>query len=334
MKDLTHDLPRPWTRPRRGRVSAAWRDLVAETHVGAEHLVMPHFVLPAEGGCEPIDALPDIARLGRADLLRQVEADLELGLRTVLLFGLAPEGSKDAHGSPAWDPAGATPAAVRALKQAFGDDLVVMTDVCLCGFTEHGHCGVLHEGRVLNDASLAPLASTALAHAEAGADVVAPSDMMDGRVAAIRARLDAAGFEHTGILSYAVKYASAYYGPFRAAAKSAPGQGDRKAYQMDVRNGLEAEREAELDEAEGADALMVKPALAFLDVIRRVRESSPLPLFAYNVSGEYSMVRAAAERGWVDEAAVVRENLVAMRRAGADAVITYHARAALAGGWL
>ena len=226
------------------------------------------------------------------------------------------------------------PRAVAALKAEFGDDLCVMTDVCLCAYTDHGHCGVLEEGRVVNDASLAPLADMALAHARAGADFVAPSDMMDGRVAALRDRLDDEGFEETGLLAYSVKYASAYYGPFRDAADSAPGMGDRKSYQMDPRNVREALREAALDEAEGADMLMVKPALAYLDVIRAVKERSDLPLAVYNVSGEYSLVKAAAARGWVDEAAVVRENLLAMARAGADMIITYHAREALAGGWL
>jgi porphobilinogen synthase len=209
-----------------------------------------------------------------------------------------------------------------------------MTDVCLCAYTDHGHCGVLVGDEVDNDRSLAPLAAMAVAHADAGADLVAPSDMMDGRVAALRDALDAEGHTATGIMSYAVKYASAYYGPFRDAADSAPHHGDRRSYQMDSRNVAEAGREAMLDEAEGADMLMVKPALAYLDVIRRVRELTTLPLAAYNVSGEYSAVKAAAERGWLDEAAVVRENLHAMVRAGANLIITYHARAALAGSWL
>ena len=226
-----------------------------------------------------------------------------------------------------------------ALKQAFGDDLLVITDVCLCAYTDHGHCGLVAGGRVVNDASLAPLARMALAHADAGADLVAPSDMMDGRVAALRSALDAGGHAETGLLSYAVKYASAYYGPFRDAAGSAPGQGDgapsdRRGYQMDPRNAREAEREALLDEAEGADMLMVKPALAYLDILARVRAVSRLPLAAYNVSGEYAAVKAAAERGWLDEAEVVRENLLAMARAGADVILTYHARDAAREGWL
>ncbi len=321
-------------RPRRLRRSPALRDLVAETSVLARQLVMPHFVLPVAKANEPIASMPDIYRTGVDDLLRAVESDHKLGIKSVLLFGTPPAGAKDATGSSAHDPDAAVPRAVRALRAAFGQDLVIMTDVCLCAYTDHGHCGVLVGGEVDNDRSLAPLAAMALAHAEAGADLVAPSDMMDGRVAALRDALDADGHSETGIMSYAVKYASAYYGPFRDAADSAPHDGDRRSYQMDSRNSAEAGREAMLDEAEGADMLMVKPALAYLDVIRRVREMTTLPLAAYNVSGEYSAVKAAAERGWLDEAAVVRENLHAMVRAGANLIITYHARAALAGSWL
>ena len=321
-------------RPRRLRRSPALRDLVAETSVLARQLVMPHFVLPVANANEPIASMPDIFRTGVDDLLRAVESDHKLGIKSVLLFGTPPAGAKDATGSSAHDPDAAVPRAVRALRSAFGQDLVIMTDVCLCAYTDHGHCGVLVGGEVDNDRSLAPLAAMALAHAEAGADLVAPSDMMDGRVAALRDALDADGHPETGIMSYAVKYASAYYGPFRDAADSAPHDGDRRSYQMDSRNSAEAGREAMLDEAEGADMLMVKPALAYLDVIRRVRELTTLPLAAYNVSGEYSAVKAAAERGWLDEAAVVRENLHAMVRAGANLIITYHARAALAGSWL
>jgi len=337
MKENDDDEPRARgrrRRPRRLRRGALLRDLVSETRLTPERLVMPHFVLPAERGEEPVASMPGIARTGRSELVRRVGADLELGIKSVLLFGLAAEGAKDARGTHAAHPSGAVPAALRALKREFGDDLLVITDVCLCAYTDHGHCGVLERGEVLNDASLPHLCDMAVAHAQAGADLVAPSDMMDGRVAAIRDALDAHGLERTGLLAYSVKYASAWYGPFRDAADSAPGAGDRKGYQMDPRNAREAEREALLDEEEGADMLMVKPALAYLDVIRRVRAVSNLPLAAYNVSGEYSAVKAAAERGWLDEAAVVRENLVAMVRAGADVVITYHAREALAGGWL
>lgn len=321
-------------RPRRLRRSVALRELVAETTVQARQLIMPHFVLPADDGNEPIDSMPGIARMGLNDLLRMVERDHGLGIRSVLLFGTPSVGSKDASGTAAHDPDGSVPRALRALRQHFGDDLVVMTDVCLCAYTDHGHCGVIINGEVDNDASLEPLAAMALAHADAGADLVAPSDMMDGRVAAIRDTLDRGGHSSVGLMSYAVKYSSSYYGPFREAADSAPHHGDRRSYQMDSRNGREAVREARLDEAEGADMLMVKPALAYLDVIRRVRDVSALPLAAYNVSGEFSMVKAAAARGWIDEAGVVRENLQAMVRAGADMVITYHAREALAGRWL
>lgn len=321
-------------RPRRLRRSAALRELVAETTLAPRHLVVPHFVLDAESGRQEVDSMPGVARMGRRELLRQVESDLELGLRAVLLFGIGDADTKDPVGSRSADPAGAVPSAVRELKRAFGADLLLMTDVCLCAYTDHGHCGLLEGGEVRNDPSLVRLAAMALAHAEAGADVVAPSDMMDGRVAALRDALDGRGFEDTAILSYAVKYASAYYGPFRDAAGSAPGSGDRKGYQMDPRNGREALREARLDEQEGADALMVKPALAYLDVIAAVRAQSELPLFAYNVSGEYAAVKAAAQRGWVDEGALVRENLLAMRRAGADAILSYHARDAVREGWL
>ncbi len=333
MKDSSVSLPGR-IRPRRLRRSAVLRDLVAETHVRAAQLIMPHFVVPSAKGEEPIPSMPGISRLGVDDLVRTVAADLRLGIKSVLLFGVPRDGAKDADGSSARDSEGTVPTAIRALRGALGDDIVIFTDVCLCAYTDHGHCGVLVNGAVDNDRSLGPIAGMALVHAEAGADMVAPSDMMDGRVAAIRDVLDAQGQSDVGILSYAVKYASAYYGPFRDAADSSPQHGDRRGYQMDPRNAAEAVREARLDEAEGADMLMVKPALAYLDVIRRVREASALPLAAYNVSGEYSAVKAAAERGWLDEGAVVRENLQAMVRAGADTIITYHAREALAKGWL
>jgi len=322
------------SRPRRLRRTAVLRDLVAETEVAARHLIMPHFVLPAARGEAPIASMPGIAQFGVENLLRAVEADLALGIKSILLFGHPETGGKSPDGAAAAAANGAVQKAVSALKKAFGNGLVVMTDVCLCAYTDHGHCGVLERGEVDNDASLAPLVAAALSHAEAGADVVAPSDMMDGRVAAIRDALDAEGFENVVLLSYAVKYASAYYGPFRDAADSTPMSGDRKGYQMDCRNVREALREAALDTEEGADMLMVKPALPYLDVIRAVREASTLPLAAYNVSGEYAAVKAAAANGWLDEAAIVRENLLAIRRAGADLIITYHARDALRRGWL
>jgi porphobilinogen synthase len=322
------------TRLRRLRRTAKLRELAAETQVRAEQLIMPHFVLPERRATLPIASMPGIAQLGVETLLEQVAKDLELGIRAVLLFGHPEQGGKTADGSAAAAADGAVQKAVERLKREFGDELIVMTDVCLCAYTDHGHCGVIENGRVANDASLAPLVAAALSHARAGADVVAPSDMMDGRIAAIRDALDESGFEDVVLLSYAVKFASAYYGPFREAADSSPASGDRRSYQMDCRNAREAVREALLDVEEGADWLMVKPALPYLDVVRAVREASLLPLAAYNVSGEYSAVKAAAANGWLDEPSVVRENLLAIRRAGADQIITYHARDALRGGWL
>jgi porphobilinogen synthase len=270
--------------------------------------------------------------MGTRALIERVRADLELGLQTVLLFGLYD--AKDARASAARARDGLVPRAVRALRDACGDALTIVTDVCLCASTDHGHCGVLEHGHVQNDASLPLLAEMALAHARAGADVVAPSDMMDGRVAAIRDALDENGLTETAILSYSTKFASAFYGPFREAADSAPKSGDRRSYQLDPRNAREAVRESVIDEAEGADMLMVKPALAYLDVIAAVRARTSLPLAAYNVSGEYSMVKAAAAQGWVDERAVVPEILRSFVRAGADLVISYHAREALERGWI
>lgn len=326
---MTH----PTRRPRRLRVSQAMRDLVGETTIRPAQLIQPHFVLPGEGRREKIASMPGIERQSVDVLLETVAADLELGIRSVLLFGI-PSG-KDPHGDCAADADSPATMAVAALKERFGDELVVMTDVCLCAYTDHGHCGHLAEdGEILNDESLPNLAAMAVAHARAGADVVSPSDMMDGRVGAIRDGLDAAGFTNTSIMSYSVKYASAYYGPFRDAADSAPTAGDRKTYQMDPRNVREAMSELELDLSEGADIVMVKPALAYLDVIRAVAERSEVPVACYNVSGEYSMIKAAAERGWVDEGKVVSETLHAFARAGADLIITYHARDALTHGWL
>jgi porphobilinogen synthase len=319
-------------RPRRLRATPVLREALAQTHVLGRHLIQPHFVLPAETGEVEVTSMPGVRRSGLAPLVERVRADLELGVGMVLLFGLFE--TKDAAASAATDPDGVVPRAVRRLKQAFGERLCVITDVCLCGSTDHGHCGVLEGGRVRNDASLPLLAEAALAHARAGADFVAPSDMMDGRVAAIRALLDEHGLDETGILSYSSKFASAFYGPFRDAADSAPQAGDRRSYQLDPRNAREALRESLLDEAEDADLLMVKPALAYLDVIAAVRAATLLPLVAYNVSGEYSMVKAAAERGWIDEGAVVRETLLSMRRAGADMIVSYHAREALEKGWI
>jgi porphobilinogen synthase len=309
------------------------RELVSETTLTAQQLIMPHFVLPDPTGDEPIASMPGIRKVGVDRLLRAVEADLRLGIRTVLLFGYPDGVEKSAEGRAAAEASSAT-SAIAALKQRFGQDLLVISDVCLCAYTDHGHCGLLGNGRILNDESLTALSATAVAHARAGVDVVAPSDMMDGRVAAIRDALDDAGHSEIAIMSYAVKYASAYYGPFREAANSAPAQGDRRSYQMDPRNSREALREAELDIVEGADFLMVKPALAYLDIVNGLRRTTNLPIVAYNVSGEYSAVKAAAANGWLSEADIVRENLYAMRRAGADQIITYHARDALKEGWL
>ncbi len=322
-------------RPRRLRRSALLRAMVRETRLAPERLIMPHFVVAKAQATEPIPSMPGIERYGFENLAEQVERDLALGIRNVLLFGLPVDADKDPEGRCAADAEGPVTKAIRGLKERFGDDIMVVTDVCLCAYTTHGHCGLLDEkGTVQNDPSLPRLAAMAVAHAEAGADVVAPSDMMDGRVAAIRDALDETGFVDTAIMSYSVKYASAYYGPFRDAADSAPGKGDRKAYQMDPANVREALREAMLDEEEGADMLMVKPALAYLDVIRAVKELSPLPLAAYNVSGEFSQIKAAAAQGWLDEGQIVHENLLGMARAGADLIITYHARDALREGWL
>jgi porphobilinogen synthase len=319
-------------RLRRLRRTPALREMLAETRLPPQRLIQPHFVTDGAGPDVPIDAMPGIARTGVRRLVEQVGADKELGIGTVLLFGITPE--KDERASAATARDGLVARAVAELRDSFGDSLVIATDVCLCGAMSHGHCGVLEEGHVRNDASLPLLAAMAVAHAEAGADIVAPSDMMDGRVAAIRRALDDAGRHDTAILSYSSKFASAFYGPFRDAADSAPKTGDRKTYQLDPRNRREALRESLVDEREGADLLMVKPALAYFDVIAEIRRHTELPLAAYNVSGEYSLVKAGAARGWVDESRLVPEILTGMARAGADLIITYHAREALAKGWL
>jgi porphobilinogen synthase len=316
-------MPFPEHRPRRLRRSAALRALVRETRVTPADLVQPLFCVPGRGVREPLRAMPGIDRLS-VDLLGPEGKELlALGIPAVILFGI-PE-SKDATGSGAWDPDGIVQRSIRALKDA-APDLVVIADLCLCEYTDHGHCGVLEGDCVQNDATLPLLAETAVAQARAGADVVAPSDMMDGRVAAIRGALDAEGFDETAILSYAAKYASAFYGPFREAAESTPRLGDRRGYQMDPANAREALVEISTDLAEGADMILVKPALPYLDVIRAAREICPAPLFAYQVSGEYSMLVAAAERGWLERERAIDETLVAIRRAGADRVITYFAR--------
>jgi len=311
----------PDTRLRRLRRTAALRDLVRETELSPARLIAPLFVASAAA---PIEAMPGVSRLTISGAVEAAGELLALGVPGVLLFGIPDH--KDAEGTGAWDEEGAVQLAVRAIKAAH-PALLVITDVCLCEYTSHGHCGVVRDdGTIDNDASLELLARAATSHARAGADVIAPSDMMDGRVGAIRAELDAEGFSELPILAYAAKFASAYYGPFREAAGSTPAFGDRRSYQLDPANGREALRETELDIAEGADIVMVKPALAYLDVIAAVRAMTRLPLAAYNVSGEYAMVKAAVASGAFDERSIVLETLTAIRRAGADMIITYHAK--------
>jgi porphobilinogen synthase len=313
----------PIVRPRRLRRSEALRRLVRETRLSRDDLVLPLFVVEGRGVREPVASMPGVFRHSVDALVDEAKRVRDLGIPAVILFGIPAE--KDAHGSGADAADGIIQRAVAAVKQA-EPELCLITDVCLCEYTDHGHCGVLAGDEVLNDPSLERLAASAVSHARAGADVVAPSDMMDGRVAAIRAALDSASFEHVPILSYAAKYASAYYGPFRDAAESAPARGDRRGYQMDPPNGREALREMRLDLEEGADALMVKPALPYLDVLAAARAEFDVPLAAYHVSGEYAMIHAAAERGWIDGERAMEEALVAIRRAGADFILTYAAK--------
>jgi len=315
----------PLSRPRRLRRTPAIRDLVRETTLDARDLVYPLFVRHGKGLKNEISTMPGNYHFSPDRLIEEVGESMEEGIRAVLLFGI-PE-RKDAEGSEAWADDAAVQTAVRELKRAF-PDLIVMTDVCLCEYTSHGHCGVVSEGEVLNDPTLDLLTKAAVSHARAGADIVAPSDMMDGRVAAIRRGLDEAGLDQVSILSYAAKYASAYFGPFRDAADSAPQFGDRRGYQMDPANADEALVEVGLDLDEGADMVMVKPALPYLDIVRRVKDAFGVPLAAYNVSGEFSMLVAAAERGWIDRERAVLETLTSIRRAGADIILTYHAREA------
>jgi len=315
----------PFARFRRLRRSPALRRLVRETRLSPADFVYPLFVVHGQDVREEIPSMPGQHHLSLDRLAAEAQELRSLGVRAVLLFGLP--AAKDDAGSEAYDDDGIVQQAVRVLKSA-DSDLVVITDVCLCEYTSHGHCGVIIDGEVDNDSSLELLARTALSHARAGADLVAPSDMMDGRVAAIRAALDAEGFVHTPIMSYAAKYASAFYGPFREAAESAPQFGDRRGYQMDPPNAREALREIEADIAEGADIAMVKPALPYLDVLSQARQRFDLPLAAYNVSGEYAMLHAAARNGWLDLRASVLEALTSIKRAGADIIITYHAKEA------
>lgn len=316
-------------RPRRLRSSDAMRRLVRETELSVNDFVYPLFVIHGTGVRQEISSMPGCFQMTIDELVKEAAEVQGLGIPAILLFGL-PE-KKDERGSEAYDPNGIVQQAVRAVKSAV-EDLLVITDVCLCEYTSHGHCGIVQDGRILNDETLNLLASTALTHAQAGADIIAPSDMMDCRVAAIRQALDDAGFTDTPIMSYAAKYASSFYGPFREAAECAPQFGDRKTYQMDPANAREALKEVTLDIEEGADIVMVKPALAYLDIIRQVKDLTDIPVAAYNVSGEYSIVKAAAEKGWIDERSVVMEILTSIKRAGADIIITYHAKQAA--GWL
>jgi porphobilinogen synthase len=318
------------TRLRRLRSTASLRGLVRETELRAGQLVLPLFVSETASSRESIATLPNVERLSISAALEEARKAAELGIAGVMLFGIP--AAKDAEGSAAWDEEGVIQTAVRALKSA-APNLLVLTDVCLCEYTDHGHCGVLREdGQVDNDASVELLSRIAVSHARAGADLVAPSDMMDGRVGAIRAELDAEGFAETPILAYSAKFASAFYGPFRDAAGSSPAFGDRRSYQLDPANGREAVREALLDVQEGADMVMVKPALAYGDLIRAIKRATRLPVAAYNVSGEYAMVKAAAAAGYLDERAAVLEILTSLRRAGADTIVTYHAKDAAS--WL
>ena len=314
-------------RPRRLRKNETIRNMVAETAVNPDSLVYPMFVVEGENVKEEIPSMPGQFRFSIDEILKELESCVALGIKSILLFGIP--NYKDEMASSAYDDDGIVQRAVRSIKAKF-PELFVITDVCLCEYMSHGHCGIVKEnGDVDNDPTLELLAKTALSHADAGADMVAPSDMMDGRVAAIRSKLDEKGFKDTPIMAYSAKFASAYYGPFRDAANSAPHFGNRRSYQMDVRNGREALHEVELDLEEGADIVMVKPGLAFLDVLRQTADMSNVPVAVYNVSGEYSMVKAAAKMGWIDEKAIIRENLIAMKRAGADIIITYHAKEAL-----
>jgi porphobilinogen synthase len=322
MATITTDIG-PGVRPRRLRGSDALRALVRETGVTRDDLVMPVFVVPGSGVRREIASMPGIYHHSVDELDREAEALLEAGVRRVILFGIPPE--KDAAGSDSFSDDGIIQRALRHLRARY-PGLYLITDVCLCEYTDHGHCGLVADGDVDNDETLVLLQRQAVSHARAGAHMVAPSGMMDGVVKALRTALDAGGFAGLPIMSYSVKYASAFYGPFREAAGSAPQYGDRRTYQMDPANAREGLREAALDLAEGADILMVKPALAYLDVLRRLRERFDVPLAAFNVSGEYSMVKAAAARGWVDEEAVMMEVLTSIKRAGADIILTYFAR--------
>jgi porphobilinogen synthase len=313
----------PATRMRRLRRTKALRDLVRETELSPAHLIQPLFVVAGEEVRQPVGSMPGIDRFSINEAVAEATELQAAGVGAVILFGIPAE--KDEAGSGAYDDEGVVQLAIRALKEAH-PDLVVITDVCLCEYTSHGHCGFVRDGEVDNDITIELLARTAVSHAEAGADAVAPSDMMDGRIGAIRYQLDEEGHPNTPVIAYSAKFASAFYGPFREAAESAPEFGDRRGYQMDPANAREALREVQLDVEEGADMVMVKPALPYLDLIQRVKHETNLPVAAYQVSGEYSMLKAAAANGWIDERAAATEALTAIRRAGADVIVTYYAK--------
>lgn len=319
-------------RPRRLRKNSIIRELAAEVRFHKDMLIYPYFVEKGKNITAPISSMPGIHHFSPDTLVKDVEKGLKSGINKILLFGSGEE--KTAEGKSAYQENTVVAQAIKLLKKNFKDDIYIITDVCLCAYTNHGHCGIIKDGHVHNDSSVGAIAKMALVHAQAGADMVAPSDMMDGRVGVIRELLDENNLENTAIMSYSIKFASSYYGPFREAADSAPQFGDRKSYQMDYRNPNETMKEAWLDEAEGADILMVKPALAYLDIINRLRANTNLPIACYNVSGEYSMVKAAASKGWLDEKTVVMENMHAFARAGAGLIITYHARDIGEKGWL
>jgi len=319
-------------RPRRLRKNPLVREMVAETRLSKDMFIYPYFIVPGNNVKHAIDAMPGINHFSEDTLLKDVEKGLELGVNKIMLFGVGDEKSDNA--ASAYHDHSLVPSAVRLLKKNFGADLYIVTDVCVCSYTTHGHCGILENDYVQNDATVEVITKMGLTHAQAGADMLAPSDMMDGRVGALRSVLDGGGFVNTAIMSHATKFASAYYGPFREAADCAPSKGDRKAYQMDFRNPNEALREAMLDEAEGADVLMVKPALAYLDIIHKLKQETDLPIACYNVSGEYSMIKAAAEKGWIDEQKVVMETMHAFARAGASIITTYHIRDIVENNWM
>lgn len=313
----------PEYRPRRLRRTENLRRMVRETRLSLDNLIYPLFVVPGEKVRHRVASMPGVFQLSRDEVVREAKEVANLGIPAVILFGIPEE--KDERGSEAYSHSGVIQQAVKAIKDAV-PDLVVITDVCLCEYTSHGHCGILKGKDVDNDATLDVLARIAVSHAKSGADMVAPSDMMDGRVRAIRRALDESGFSQTAIMAYSAKYCSGFYGPFREAAQSAPQFGDRRSYQMDIANSEEAIREVMLDIEEGADIVMVKPALAYLDIIRTIKDRFDFPVAAYNVSGEYSMIKAASEKGWLDEKRIVMEILIAIRRAGADMILTYFAK--------